>query len=76
MRKLIELQKPYLSPIDLKVKFDPIISMTGCRLTRDECIELKSQIDKLIYEYDFTRDYFETHKDNESMLRKFIEENQ
>lgn len=72
MRKFLDFQKPYISPIDLKPKFKPTISLVGCNLEEYELDDLKMQIDDVISEISrikFVFDYAE-----ESEVVRLVEE--
>ena len=72
MKNLISFQKPYVSPIDLKVTFNPRITLSGSTLNVDELLDLKVHIDKTVNDIRFINDYFEKYKDDESMLARLV----
>ena len=72
MRKLIDFQKPYISAVDLKPKFEPAISLVGTTLDYDELFDLKRQIDEMINEIRLINDYFNYH--DELSVKRFVEE--
>ena len=74
MRKLIDFQKPYISPIDLKPRFELNINLISTRLNYEELFDLKSQVDILIGEVRLIEDMFENLKDDPETLGRIIEE--
>jgi len=69
----VYFEKPYVSPVDLKVKFKPKICISSDILNDNDAIELCNDIMKTVAEVRYLIDYFEKYKDDETELRKLVD---
>ncbi len=70
---LVSFSKPYVSPVDLKVKFDPMIYVASSSITCDNAIQLSADIRATVYSVKMIQDYIEKYKDDEEELRKLVD---
>jgi hypothetical protein len=71
---LISYSKPYISPVDLKVKFDPMINIASGKVTCNGAIEVMNQIVIAVSAVRMIQDYMEKYKEDEEQLRKLVDD--
>lgn len=71
---LVSFSKPYVSPVDDKVKFDPMISIASGKLTCDSAINLSGEILTAVRKVHLIKDYMEKYKDDEQQLQRLVDD--
>jgi hypothetical protein len=71
---LISYSKPYISPVNNKVVFYPMISIASGHMTCDKAIKLSNDILATVHCVRMIQDYMEKYKDDEEQLQKLVDE--